>query len=390
MVMTGGFSKYFYKLFARALFLQGKIMSRSLVGTRIRERRKLKKISQCGLAEQVGISASYLNLIEHNQRGIGGKTLLAIARALELKPGDLTEGADLGLINRIKKAAGNNRGSHSEIVRIEEFIGRFPGFANLISALFEQQEVLQQNLQALSDKISNDPFFAEAMHLMLTTITTIHSTADILNSFQDIPEEQKAKFLENLLVESHRLSKTAEDILNHFDRSQKAFDHATDDYEIETFLDQNDFYIKDIETKHTSPGILVKELDFSENERERSFKILSHYADMAEKLPIRKFLNQARRVNFDPLKLATVFGNPLSLIFMRLAHVPASAEAPNFGIMECDGSGAVLYRKKLSTFSFPRFSSACPLWPVYRALGQPQQPICAMITMHKGERFLTY
>jgi predicted transcriptional regulator len=58
--------------------------------------------------------------------------------------------------------------------------------------------------------------------------------------------------------------------------------------------------------------------------------------------------------------------------------------------MECDGSGAVTFRKQLSTLSLPRFGSACPLWPIYRSLSQPLQPIKAFINTPTGERFLTY
>ena len=43
-----------------------------LTGNRIRERRLVLGMKQADLAEAVGISASYLNLIEHNRRRIGG------------------------------------------------------------------------------------------------------------------------------------------------------------------------------------------------------------------------------------------------------------------------------------------------------------------------------
>lgn len=56
----------------------------ALTGTRIRERRAMGGLKQSDLARQIGISASYLNLIEHNRRRIGGKLLLDIAAALGL------------------------------------------------------------------------------------------------------------------------------------------------------------------------------------------------------------------------------------------------------------------------------------------------------------------
>ncbi|WP_304951541.1 helix-turn-helix domain-containing protein, partial [Sulfitobacter sp.] len=51
-------------------------MREGLTGSRIRERRVMAGLKQAELAQQSGISASYLNLIEHNRRRIGGKLLL--------------------------------------------------------------------------------------------------------------------------------------------------------------------------------------------------------------------------------------------------------------------------------------------------------------------------
>ena len=45
-----------------------------------RERRKDLGLTQTELASRVGISVSYLNLIEHNRRSIGGRLLLGCLR----------------------------------------------------------------------------------------------------------------------------------------------------------------------------------------------------------------------------------------------------------------------------------------------------------------------
>ena len=70
----------------------------TLTGSRIRERRSIAGMRQADLARQVGISASYLNLIEHNRRRIGGKLLLDIAQVLGVEPSMLTQGAEAALI----------------------------------------------------------------------------------------------------------------------------------------------------------------------------------------------------------------------------------------------------------------------------------------------------
>ena len=67
-------------------------MSREgLTGSRIRERRVMAGQKQADLAKAIGISASYLNLIEHNRRRIGGKLLLDIAAALDVAPSSVVK-----------------------------------------------------------------------------------------------------------------------------------------------------------------------------------------------------------------------------------------------------------------------------------------------------------
>lgn len=366
-------------------------MSRSLIGTRIRERRRTRKVTQAALAEQVGISASYLNLIEHNRRGIAGKTLLSLAKALDLNPRDLTEGADLGLVNRIREVSARNRTIPTEQERLEEFIGRFPGFARLIERLFDQQQAQDQNLQALSDKVSNDPFFAEAIHLMLSNITTIRSTADILKNTANIPEEIASKFLSNLLEESERLSQTASDILNHFEPSNPKLEHINEEYTPDTYLEKNKYYLEALESGKTTPEEIATNIGLnSQDEQILAIKIFEKYQTMAKALPISRFLKEASRLRYNPLQLADQFNADLTTTLERLAHLPDDDHLPKFGIIECDSSGSVLYRKQLQTLSLPKYSSACPLWPLYRSLSQPMQPIRAIFDMPTGERFLSY
>ncbi len=72
------------------------------VGIRIRERRVNIGLKQSELAEKVGISASYLNLIEHNRRRIAGRLLLNLADALGVDPVALSEGAQASLVARLQ------------------------------------------------------------------------------------------------------------------------------------------------------------------------------------------------------------------------------------------------------------------------------------------------
>ncbi len=70
-------------------------MARPPVGYRLREGRRQSGITQAALAARVGISASYLNLIEHGKRDVAGALLRRLADELGLNVAELT-GAEFG------------------------------------------------------------------------------------------------------------------------------------------------------------------------------------------------------------------------------------------------------------------------------------------------------
>ncbi|GLQ35597.1 XRE family transcriptional regulator [Amylibacter marinus] len=364
-------------------------MARTLLGTRIREARRAKRLTQKDLARIAGISASYLNLIEHNRRGIAGKTLLSLANALEIDQSLLSEGSDRALVDRVKKAALSASHLKPETERTEEFTARYPGFARLVARLQDQQEQQQENFAALADQMHNDPFFAESIHLMLSNITAIHSTADILASMPDIPRDQSQRFLQNLLSESARLSETASDVLDHFEPSSDAQVASPDNAPFDTLLEQHHFYLEPLEQGRESVAEMVEKLAVPAALQIQTKASLQSYVDMATTLPIQPFLETAQAHHFDALSIASDMGVALPLVMFRLAHMPQAPDMPRFGLLQCDGSGAVLYRKQLPVFALPRFGGACPLWPIYRSASQPTQPIAAFIDLPSGERLFT-
>jgi predicted transcriptional regulator/transcriptional regulator with XRE-family HTH domain len=364
-------------------------MAGALLGTRIRENRKALQLSQKDLATIAGLSASYLNLIEHNKRGIAGKTLNAIARALEIEPSELTEGMNQALLDRVRTAAMRNAQIKTERDRIEEFAARFPGFARLIARQSDQIEIRDEEFAILSDQLKHDPYFAEAMHLLLSNITTIRATSDILATSPDMPTHTAQRFIENLASEATKLSKTAEEIFDHFEPSADEQVTSLDMSAFEVLLEQNKFHLSKLETGQETVDDVIAKMKLSRDEVDAARSSLQSYAQMAEHLPIDQFIVTAKKLNFDAIALAEKFGTDLMAICFRMAHLPMRPDLPSFGLIQSDASGAVLYRKQLNSFSLPRYGGACPLWPVYRSLSQPLQPIRAMLDMPMGDRFHT-
>ena len=65
-------------------------MSRTLIGRTVRRLRTERELSQQALATRLGISASYLNLIEHDQRAVTASLLIKLGETLRVDLGELS------------------------------------------------------------------------------------------------------------------------------------------------------------------------------------------------------------------------------------------------------------------------------------------------------------
>ncbi len=356
-------------------------MARTLMGTRIRERRRAKKLTQTALAKTVGISASYLNLIEHNRRGIAGRTLIALARELGMQPSDLSEGADAALINTLTEAAKTDPKSGPEVDRIEEFVGRYPGWAKLLSTMSRTTQEQHETLTAMSDQMAHDPFVSETMHQILSNITAIRSTASILATEDAIPKDMYERFLGNLHSDSQRLSDTAQKMVDFFDREDKAEPNAPTTAAAHDFWASNDYVLPGsvnpapVNSPQTAPILRDSQ---------------ARFAALNDRMPAQTFAEKAGELGYDPIALSKAFDVDLMQVLFRMAQMPSDVDFPTFGLIEVDMSGAVLMRKPTPEIALPLYSSACPLWPIYRAFAQQGQILRAAMDMPSGDRVLSY
>lgn len=338
-------------------------------------------MTQTSLAKAVGISASYLNLIEHNRRGIAGRTLIALARELGMQPSELTDGADEALINSLAEVAKTDAKISPEIDRIEEFVGRYPGWARLLEILSRTTDEQKETLTALTDQLSHDPFVSETMHQILSNITAIRSTASILATESNIPKDLSDRFLQNLHSESHRLSETAQKMVDFFDREDEAEPRAAITAPALEFWASRDYVTEEP----------PKDLNhLAEQEAPVLAESQQRFAEIDQTMPAEEFAEIAQEHEFNPIEISLALNIDLLKVMFRMAQMPKNINFPNFGLMEVDMSGAILMRKPLQQLALPLHSSGCPLWPVYRAFAQPNQILRAVIEMPSGDAVITY
>lgn len=365
----------------------------ALTGTRVRERRLALGLRQAEIARVVGISASYLNLIEHNRRRVGAEVLAALAAALEVPVAQLAEGAEGGLADDLRAAAaavealGN---AAPELDRVDEFAGRFPGWAGVVAVLQRRASGLERSVEALNDRISHDPHLSASIHEVLSALASVRSTAAILAETEDIDAAWRARFHRNLHQDSERMAAGAEALVAWLDGSEQAAEAgiAAPLDEMEGWLAGRRWQVGELE----EGGVAVLEAEIaglaSGAARDLALGWLGRAVEDAVALPMARLLEMtgdAAGSLPDPMRIAVACGVPVDLVFRRLALVPGRG----FGLVVCDGSGTLLFRRPAEGFPLPRFGAACPLWPLYAALGRPGSAIAADVAVagRQGRRF---
>lgn len=350
----------------------------SLVGSRIRERRVMAGLRQADLAKSVGISPSYLNLIEHNKRRIGGKLLVDIAQELEVEPSLLSEGAEAALIATLREAAADVPRAEPELDRVDEFAGRFPGWARLISEGHQQILKLEHTVETLTDRLAHDPHLATSMHEVLSMVTAIRSTAGILFENTELEPEWRGRFHRNLNEDSQRLAESSQALVSYLDGAGDAEASVTSPQdEVDNFLRSHSYHFPSLEYEGANIENILDRSDeiSSAAARDVARKVLVQYQKDALRMPLDDLRGQIAETGVQPAALAQRYQVSLATAMRRCAVLPDDVLPHPIGLVTCDGSGTLLFRREVEGFPLPRFSAACPKWPLFQALSRPMQPI---------------
>lgn len=224
-------------------------MPRSLIGPKIRERRKAMGVTQVDLAAALGISASYLNLIEANRRSIGGSLLKRIANQLSLVVDDLDGAAERRLVDDLTELTGEPylAGLRLEPASAAELAARQPGWSRALVSLHRSWLDRGQAVGALSDRLNQDPFLGDAVHSLLSNVAAIRSSSEILEGVEELEPAQRRRFVSIVRSESERLASVAQSLAAYFDKAHIATRSVTPSEEVDDFIVDHDNHFASIE-----------------------------------------------------------------------------------------------------------------------------------------------
>lgn len=224
-------------------------MPRTLIGFKIREKRKALGVTQAELAARLDISPSYLNLIEYDKRNIGGALLKQIAGQLGVTV-DLFDGAaERRLVNGLAELTGESIFSQLRLdpASASDFATQHPQWAEALVMLHRAYHDRNETVAALSDRLNQNPFLGEAVHIMLTNVAAIRSSSEILENFHELEPEQQKRFLSIIASESKRLSDVAQSLAAFFEPAHSATRSVTPVEEVDDFIQEKENYFPALE-----------------------------------------------------------------------------------------------------------------------------------------------
>lgn len=376
-------------------------------GPRIRRVRNELGLTQTGMAEALGISPSYLNLIERNQRPLTVQLLLKLSSVyrLDLDALQAEAGSQVPALREVfadPLLAGELPGQQELVEVAEAAPNAASGIIRLYRAYREQMERLS-DLSALLAREGRAPQFAtrlpfdQVREVLETRPNHFASLEEEAESFLGIiePGDGLMPALKAWLKGEYGISvrvlpaATMPNWRRRYDRhSQRLFlSERLSPFDMLREVAMEAVLIR----MRVAIAAEVEGLKLATDEARRLARFeLARYAAHALMMPYQAFHAAALRARYDIDVLRSRFGVSFEQAANRLTTLqrPGTAGVPFF-MMELDNAGNRIRRAGAQGFPQSRFGGGCPKLSVHAAFAQPGQILVEAVEMPDGGGFLT-
>jgi len=240
---------------------------RAPIGIRVRRHRMQMRQTQAGLARAVGISPSYLNLIENNKRDIGGRLLMSIAEQLGIEIEELSGDPEQRTLHALQEVLNDPLLDGLDLAQadLHDLVARFPEVARALTRLHGAHSDANAELDAYANRLNSDPLLSQMLHEVLSRITAMRSSAEILSRVQDLAPKDRLRFSGSIASEARSLSETVRGLASYFDLASSRRRAVSPVREVEeAIVGSNNHYPELEELADDLRTEIVKEGEFGE------------------------------------------------------------------------------------------------------------------------------
>ncbi len=377
------------------------------IGPKIKAFRRKLGIQANKLADQLGISPSYLNLIEGGKRKIDGDLLLKVCQELKIELSDLAVKSDLNLVNDISELLDDQLFEDLDILgpEIKDLVNTNPKIARALIKLgdnFKQKDHdIVNRVENLSGKIIDSrktAFPGEIVSDFLQENKNYFpKLEDFANSvFEKIQINNRSTYFGLCEFLKKEYGILVKDVLPEED---KPFSKIFNKNKKELLL--SDYVALETKKLYASSQIAhegaIKDINeylskftFPSEESKKLTKVaLLNYCGAAILMPYKLFHHECMKNKYD----LELLQNTFATTFEQIAHRVTCLQDPKllgipFHFLRVDIAGNISKRFSLSGIEIPRYGGACPRWNVYSAFTRPGIIQAAVSKMSNGEKYV--
>jgi predicted transcriptional regulator/DNA-binding XRE family transcriptional regulator len=380
------------------------------VGPRFRRIRQQLGLSQTQIAEGLGISPSYVNLIERNQRPVTAQILLRLAETYDLDLRDLATADEDRFFAELNEVFSDPLFRRIDIPKQElrDLAELCPGVTHALQRLYaayteaRRGETLAAAQFADRDENAGTRFEANPIERVRDLIEAnrnyfpeLEQAAEILRDEINVPAEHVFAALSARLREKHSIQTrimpvdVMRETLRRFDRHRRQLlISELVDGPGRTF--QLAFQIGLAECTPAFDTIIARAGALDDTSR-RLYRItLANYFAGCVLMPYQIFHAASESLGYDIHVLAQRFNTGFEQVCHRLTTLQRpNARGVPFFMLRVDNAGNVSKRFSSGTFPFSKFGGTCPLWNVHSTFDTPDRLLKQVIELPDGSRYFS-
>jgi predicted transcriptional regulator/DNA-binding XRE family transcriptional regulator len=364
----------------------------SLLGPKLRALRRRENLSQAELARRLGISPSYLNLIEHGRRALSAPLLLQLAQVFQLDLQSFSSEHDGRLVTDLLEVFGDALFEAHDLTapEIRELAATFPTAARAVLTLYQAYRSARESSQTLAMKLSEseevvgvDPLrlpseeVGDFLQRHLNYFAELEEGAEALWREAELADEDLFVGLVRYLGEVHRVQVKVE-TLARMHGAVRRYEAEGRTLKLSELLRRGSrnfqvAYQVGLLTQGPVLDRLTRDPLLTSPESRALCRVaLAAYFAGAVLMPYRKFLEAAKNERYDIELLGDRFRTSFEQVCHRLTSLrrPGAQGVP-FHFVRTDIAGNISKRFSASGLRFARFSGACARWNVFAAFLTP-------------------
>ncbi len=366
-------------------------VAKTFAGARLRRLREEQGLTQVALARVLGLSTSYVNQLENDQRPITVSVLLTLTDRFDLPSQYFAPESDARLISDLREVLAEGT---TTAAQVEELVARMPAVGQTLVNLHRRLHDTTADLEALHSRANLEASDTSVLSQQPMPFEEVRDFFyDRKNYIGELDVAAEKLFIKNqlriggldgqlagLLTDKLGVTVVIDDGQALDPNSKRLFAPDSKTLYLARWLHpgQRAFQLATqialLTHARLIDGIIAADDQLSDDARGVARIGLANYFAGALLLPYLRFLEAAESVRYDIDQLARRFEVGFETICHRLSTLQRpSARGVPFIFVRTDSAGNISKRQSATAFHFSRVGGNCPLWVVHHAFSRPGQ-----------------